>query len=660
MDVCAFVGVAPRGPARLPDETDNHRDLEDLLRPDMPKRRSVAVPVESWDEYLRLFGGFEGPGRLPYAVAAFFEQGGRRAYIVRIVHEYADSENPTAEQLENNNGGVAEAILPKAVSDKGDLGLRARNEGRWGDGLRASLGFSVSPIPLLPGTSASELVIDEADVFPAGSLLRLTIPGAADDPPARELRFVGPIRERGDRQSGRIDLGVELEASVSDVPEAAELVEGVFKVADGAGMLEEWDRIGLSADHPRWLAEVLFRESNIVYPHREWVSGRITPETPDFEPFSPSFQASGAIAAFSGGKDRYGDIEFGDFFDDSWDLLDDRPGDGVQALGGLADLSAVVVPDLYVPEPLPQREDIRDYPSLAGSEFEPCVDVETDLEEMGEKVPELEQLYLDPLLPDDLNDISELQEKLAEFAENVRNFVVLLDVPPGLNRRRIFEWRARFRSSYLAAYHPWLRIDREDDERNELILLNPSAVAAGIIAEREIRFGVPHGPANFVAKGVVKLDESVSPSLHAELHRKGINVYLRERDGAWLSAGRTLSRDVRYRQLSVRRLVMMLKRTLFREMQWTVFEPNGPALWREVRLMLTNYLRRLYSEGAFRGKSEEEAFFVRCDGSLNSRREIDAGRMLCEVGIAPAEPLEFIVVRITRGGDGTLTVENPT
>ena len=103
---------------------------------------------------------------------------------------------------------------------------------------------------------------------------------------------------------------------------------------------------------------------------------------------------------------------------------------------------------------------------------------------------------------------------------------------------------------------------------------------------------------------------------------------------------------------------MMLKRTLRWEMQWTVFEPNGPALWREVRLMLGNYLRRLHAEGAFRGESEQEAFFVRCDDKLNSQREVDAGRMICEVGVAPSEPLEFIVVRITRGGDGTLTAED--
>ena len=90
MDVCAFVGVAPRGPARVPVFDEHWRDDVPCVEPERPRRRTVAVPVESFDEYRRFYGGCEGPGLLPYAVAAFFDQGGRRAYIARIVHDYQD------------------------------------------------------------------------------------------------------------------------------------------------------------------------------------------------------------------------------------------------------------------------------------------------------------------------------------------------------------------------------------------------------------------------------------------------------------------------------------------------------------------------------------------------------------------------------------------
>src|SRR5436853_2724977 len=90
MDVCAFVGVAPRGPVRVPVVNEKWPGDRPLVEDARPLNRTVALAVESFDEYRRLFGGFEGPGLLPYVVAAFFEQGGRRAYVARIVHDYRD------------------------------------------------------------------------------------------------------------------------------------------------------------------------------------------------------------------------------------------------------------------------------------------------------------------------------------------------------------------------------------------------------------------------------------------------------------------------------------------------------------------------------------------------------------------------------------------
>src|SRR5262249_42737851 len=156
-----------------------------------------------------------------------------------------------------------------------------------------------------------------------------------------------------------------------------------------------------------------------------------------------------------------------------------------------------------------------------------------------------------------------------------------------------------------------------DDNRDALIHLPPSAVAAGIIAKQEFTFGVPHGPANVIGAEVVDVDDLVSPTRHDELHPEGINVYLSERDGIRLTAARTLSREVTFRQLSVRRLVTMIRRALEQQMQWTVFEPNGAALRTEVELVLKNYLRQLFALGAFRGATEEEAFYVRCDQTNN-------------------------------------------
>jgi phage tail sheath protein FI len=93
------------------------------------------------------------------------------------------------------------------------------------------------------------------------------------------------------------------------------------------------------------------------------------------------------------------------------------------------------------------------------------------------------------------------------------------------------------------------------------------------------------------------------------------------------------------------------------EMQWTVFEPNNRMLRTTLRELLTNFLRRLYQAGAFKG-TEDQAFFVRCDEFLNPQYVVDAGQLIVEIGVAPAEPLEYIVLRITRDGDATLRVES--
>src|SRR6185295_4955227 len=200
---------------------------------------------------------------------------------------------------------------------------------------------------------------------------------------------------------------------------------------------------------------------------------------------------------------------------------------------------------------------------------------------------------------------------------------------------------------------PWLQVSRVDDQR-ELIRVPPAAVAAGVIARQELVFGVPQGPANVLAAQVVGVDDEVSPARHDELHPQGINIYLRERDGIRLTGARTLSRDPQWRQLSVRRLITMIARALEQQMQWAVFEPNNASLRAELRHALESYLRQLFSLGAFRGATDEEAYFVRCDETNNPPYVTDAGRLIAEIGVAPSEPLEFIVLRLAREGDGTL------
>jgi hypothetical protein len=637
MDVCAFVGVAPRGPARVPVVDEKWLDDRPCVEAERPRRRTLPYAVESFDEYRRVFGGFEGPGLLPYAVAAFFEQGGRRAYVARIVHDYADAAK--------NAGGVAAGDVPGAGTLIRPLRLNARTEGDWGNRLRAALDFTARPIEFDKSKSTpASLNVDEAVGLAPGTLLRLTL-----ENDTRVLRLVANTTRLARASGPGFDSSAALDQTAPTVIQSAEVVEGTLFVDDGDGRLERHDRLGFSALHPRWMATVLCYESLLVFPDQSWSNDEVIPGDPDL-------LAVGWSAPLQGGADRYAEITPEDFFDGGWAPGNEEPGSGVHALAQLSDLSLVVVPDLYSPAPLAPVEDVIDPVSLAGPEFERCVDLPPKPETQARADYDLTGLRLDPKIPADLDRIIFHQTRLIDLADVLRSFVALIDVPPSLNQRQILNWRSRFDSYFAAAYHPWLQVARRDDSRDVLARVPPSAVAAGIIARQELAFGVPQGPANVAASEVVGVEDAVSPARHDELHPQGINVYLRERDGIRLTAARTLGRDPQWRQLSVRRLLTMIQRALAQQMQWAVFEPNNSALRSEVRLALESYLRQLFSLGAFRGATEEEAFFVNCDATNNPAYVVDAGRLVAEVGVAPAEPLEFILLRLTREGDGTLTL----
>jgi phage tail sheath protein FI len=140
------------------------------------------------------------------------------------------------------------------------------------------------------------------------------------------------------------------------------------------------------------------------------------------------------------------------------------------------------------------------------------------------------------------------------------------------------------------------------------------------------------------------------------LHGLAVDVFRAERDGFRLTAARTLSSDVDYRQLTVRRLMTMLRLMLFQQSQWLVFEPHTPQLRDQLRDALVALLRELYRGGAFVGESEDEAFFVRCDETVNPGWSADLGRLVAEVGVAPASPLEYLVLRLSQDTDGSLVV----
>jgi uncharacterized protein len=646
-DVAAFAGVAPRGPARLPD-APLAVDTDVAVWLAGPRQRSVAVPVTSWDEYRYRFGGFEGPGRLPYAVSAFFAQGGEQAWVVRIVHDHGDP----AVDAEACASGRLGAL---ATTDGDALVVQARSEGSWGNGLRATLAFATRAVPVIEA-STGDLVVTRDQWVPVGSLVRVRSPGDV-----LELRYVDRSETRPDPASARDRRHLVLDAPVAAAPERFEVVTATLTVVDADLSFPRREAVagcGLRADHPRWLARVLSEDSTLASPGLTWAAGTVAVTDPtlpavalvgDAEDGSP-------VDHMTGGVDRWQHIVPEDFWDGRWVPGDETPRSGVHCLAENDEIGLLLAPDLYEPVPVGPTDDVTDPPSLAGPDFAPCVAVAPPVPATPQP-PGLDGLALDPAVPSELDRIVTNQQALVTFAEQRRDLTVLLDVPLGLSHRRVLDWRNLFDSPYAAAYHPWLDVAAPDDARDTLVRVNPSAFAAGIIAERERRLGVQHGPSNQVAVGAVRVSAVVPPEHHDELHPVGIDVFRPERDGVRLTGARTLSRRPELRQLNVARLMVVLRLSLEREMAWATFEPNGDALWGEIRRMVHAFLTRLYEAGAFTGATTKEAFFVRCDRTTMTRNDLDEGRFVCLVGVAPSEPVEYLVLELARDRDTSVRVE---
>ena len=643
-DVAAFVGIAPRGPTWQPaPDLEPDVDVASWLTT-APMQRSVPVAVSSWDEYRHVFGGYEGPGRLPYAVSAFFAGGGRLAYVVRIVHDYSD------EDLDL--GGRACGVLGELQTLGNDsIELTARSEGTWGNRLRATLRFSTRPI-VVRHPMLSTIEVDRHEWVPVGSLLRLDLGGGME-----VLQYVDSSSVAESVAGPGLVRVLGLAGLAPVTPVAASVVTATLEVVDhdpAYPRREVLGDLGLRADHPRWLARVIARESAMVWPTVSWANATIRMNDARLEPVT----LVGADDAdhMTDGTDRWADVHREDFFDPFWVSGDEQPGDGIHALVDHDDIGLLVVPDIYDPLPLDEPDDVADPATFCGPDF--AVHVETVAAPPESQPPAgLDGLRLDPADPDELGFIVEAQQALVAEADRRRDLTVLLDVPLGLPASRVLEWRNHFDSPYAAAYHPWLDVAAPDDSRDALVRINPSVFAAGIIASSELRLGVQHGPANELARGAVRPAAVITSEDHDQLHPAGINVFQPERDGIRLSGARTLSRRIDLRQLSVARLITVLRLTLEREMAWAVFEPNHDELWAEIRRLVHDLLTRFYEAGAFVGATTREAFFVRCDRTTMTRNDLDNGRLVCLVGVAPAEPLEYIVIEFAVAADGRVTAE---
>ncbi len=592
-----FAGMARTGPVQYPGgpSTTNPR------------------LVTSLTEYERVFGGLEPlrhaadvddteekrTGYLAQAVRAFFLNGGKRLYVSRVFAPRTDGSD--------EDWGVARLEIPVGGST---ATWSARWPGAAGNVPVRTVGSGGSRNATVVRNRISTFEDDEFGVQVRqarhGAVIEVsTAPGPSDTDPvsASDLRVV--LVDADGRQRFFDEGGTE-SAPAADA--AVNLLELNVLVQVSAERTDFYEGLATHPDQKRYIGRIL----QAAHPEDEDAAIHLEWDAPNDE--SDPFGAARLLVALARAKEDQGLYRLTGGHDGSEAGPADLGGDeahpddpdqkatGLEALGEIDDIAIVALPD-------------------AGG-------------------------YDDDLL------VRQAAETLIGHAERDRYRIAVLDGPQNASLNAIRAFRGRFDSKYAALYHPWIEI-LDPTERPaqgappKRILLPPSGFVCGVYARTDVDRGVHKAPANEVVRGLTRFETNINKARQDVLNPEGINALrLFEGRGSRVWGARTISSDPEWKYVNVRRLFIYIEHSMDKGTQWAVFEPNNHRLWANIRSTVEDFLLVLWKQGALMGETPEEAFFVRCDRTTMTQNDLDNGRLICLVGVAPTKPAEFVIFRV--------------
>lgn len=392
--------------------------------------------------------------------------------------------------------------------------------------------------------------------------------------------------------------------------DAKQGLRGVYEEASAEGVelkvtvtspfgFEIHDNLVFEKNHPRDLARVICENSNVI--EAEDLGSR-TPA-----PFN--MPQADVEQALGGGSDGSAEISPSDF----QGTADLQERTGLFALEAYEDVGMICLPDLQT---------AMDRGALSEQDFEA------------------------------------VQHMVVDFCERWKMSVAILDFPRNFGLEEARDWRDRFDSKYAAFYYPWIVAQDPEGNGAGTQLVPPCGHVAGLTSYVDNEYGVHRAAANLVLKNALGLERLLTKDIIDVLAPEGINCFRNFRGRGIRPWGvRTVSSDTAWQHLNVRRLFIMVERSIAEGTEWAVFEPNTWDTWKTVERQVSGFLYRMWRDGMLQGSVPEEAFFVRCDEALNTQETRDAGEFHCEIGIAAVRPAEFIVFRIGQQAADIITEE---
>jgi hypothetical protein len=243
--------------------------------------------------------------------------------------------------------------------------------------------------------------------------------------------------------------------------------------------------------------------------------------------------------------------------------------------------------------------------------------------------------------------IPEVVASLVTFCEREMDCFAILDVPMDLTKTSdIIEYRNMIDSTYAAFYHPWLQVF--DREARKPAFIPPSGSVAGVFSRTDVLRGVHKAPANETIS-CMALSTNYTTGEQDILNPVGVNL-IRALPGQGIRVwgARTASSNSSFKYVNVRRLFIFVEQSIKAATNWVVFEPNTSALWIRVQMTISGFLDSLYRQGMLAGDSAGQAFFVEIGPTTMTQDDILNGRLICNIGIAPSRPAEFVIFRVTQ------------
>lgn len=579
-----------------------------LTPPNWP-RPLVMVPgptlVTSFSEFERAFGGLGEVGGLDlsdrlnylaYAARAFFANGGRRLYVSRVFPFQTDPDPQKAGAITLDGNFAALAVGNPAVGT-----FRSRWPGAAGNELAVSVSFQHGKNILngalrgvQPG-SAVELFPDRTKPMPA-------LDPTTGKPLPPEPAMVRIVARDTDGTLGLRAADGKFEKVTDDGKQAMCHLTLTVNVRWGQ-RVDSYPGLELDSAHPRGLANVLQAEDPADEFSLVWFdTGGVPPVPLATDGLISGLRELASEKLLTGATEKQA-VTPSDLAGSAADPDDEkRAATGLAALAEVEDIAIVAVPDAA-------------------------------------------RLELDAHI--------ETVNSLIGHCEATKAYRIgIVDPPKDSSISQVRQFRAQFDSSHTALYYPWMTMldptARPEPGASPVMLqLPPSGYAAGIYARSDIERGVHKAPANEVVLGIKGFRQNITFDRQSVLNPEGINA-LRFFEGranrVW--GARTMSSDPLWKYVNVRRLFLFLEHSIDRATQWAVFEPNNERLWASVRQSIRDFLITVWRSGALMGTEPAQAFFVRCDRSTMTQNDLDNGRMICEIGVAPTYPAEFVIFRI--------------